>query len=301
LRISDLSQFELRNRLADGLRFKVGNVHISISSTIPEVVEHFEALYCSYELLDKSEFIDFYIQVLAPSIFRRFFRPQVNFSFDGFFPFKPLPYSQAAAMFEWGLNWCITTHSHQYLMIHSSIVEKNGEILILPGASGKGKSTLCAALVCSGWRLYSDEMALIAIENGKIFAVPRPISLKNQSLNIIQGFSNDVVFGSTVTNTAKGDLAFMKVPEQSLEGISGDAIPSKIIFPFYKGKSATHFQAVSKGTAFMQMIENSFNYNALGKTGFEVLSKIIENCDCFNLTYDSLEEAVSGINRLGEK
>ena len=144
-------------------------------------------------------------------------------------------------------------------------------------------------------------MALISVLNGKIFAVPRPISLKNQSLNIIQSFSSDADFGSVVKNTAKGDLAFMKAPEQSVKEAEVNARLSKIIFPFYKAKSVTHFQAISKGTAFMKMIENSFNYNALGKTGFEVLSKTIDNCNCFNLTYDSLEEAVKEIDLFGKE
>ena len=51
--------------------------------------------------------IDFEVTLNAPSLLRRFVRPQVSFYCDQHSPFKPLPASQAFALLEWGMNWCI--------------------------------------------------------------------------------------------------------------------------------------------------------------------------------------------------
>ena len=64
-------------------------------------------------------------------------------------------------MLEWGLNWCVAGHAHQYLMLHAAALERNGRAVILPGDPGAGKSTLTAALMLSGWRLLSDEITLV--------------------------------------------------------------------------------------------------------------------------------------------
>src|SRR3546814_17273791 len=74
---------------------------------------------------------------------------------------------QALPMLEWGLNWCIGAHGHQFLIIHAAVIERNGLAAILPGAPGSGKSTLTACLVHNGWRLLSDAMALVSLQGGR--------------------------------------------------------------------------------------------------------------------------------------
>jgi len=178
------SKDSLKNIKADlnysGLRFKTGPFNIAVTSDIPAVAKHIFLFYSHCFSKTSSEFIDLHIEVNSVGGFRRFYKPQVTFVFDGYEPFIPLPIEQAPAMFEWGLNWCIANTAHQYLIIHSAIVEKNGKGLILPGTPGSGKSTLCAALINKGWRLLSDEMALLSLSDGLVYPAPRHVSLKNK-------------------------------------------------------------------------------------------------------------------------
>lgn len=274
-------------------RFRIGSFNISLSSFIPEVLQHIQSLYSDYEVLADSDFIDFHVQLASPSISRRFFRRQVVFSLDGYIPFKPLPYAQAPAMFEWGMNWCIASHSNYNLIIHAAVVELNNRAFIFPGTPGSGKSTLCAALVCRGWRLLSDEMALISINDGLISPVPRPISLKNQSIPLIQTFSNQAVIGRIVADTAKGTVGHMKPPENSVKLAEKQAKPSFLIFPKYKQVSETKLMPLSKGKAMVRAASDCFNYNVLGAQGFNCLGDFIDHCECYEFEYSSLDEAVS--------
>ena len=81
-------------------------------------------------------------------------------------------------MLEAGLNWCIGNLAHQYLVIHSATLERGGRALLMPAPPGSGKSTLCAALITRGWRLLSDEFALVDPATGLLVPVPRPVALK---------------------------------------------------------------------------------------------------------------------------
>jgi HprK-related kinase A len=277
----------------EGLRFKIGAFSVCLSSPIEEVADHLISLYGAFEAIDSDQFIDFYTALVLPSTIRRFIRPQVNFSFDGHFPFKPLPFQQASAMFEWGLNWCIVTYSHQFLIIHAAVAECNGQAFVFPGMPGSGKSTLCAALVASGWRLLSDEMTLLSIYDGLVYPVPRPISLKNQSIDLIRSLYPDMIMGQIINDTSKGTVVHMRPPDLSVHLGLNPARPTKLVFPQYQHQSSTKLVALNKGSALLKAVEQSFNYNVLGLKGFNCLSDLIDNCDCYDFTYSNLPEAIA--------
>jgi HprK-related kinase A len=280
----------LRNK---GLRFRVGQFNVCLSTSVEEVADHLINLYGSFGVVSDDDFIDFYTEIEPPSTLRRYFRPQVNFSFDGAFPFKPLPYQQASAMFEWGLNWCIASHTNQYLIIHGAVVEMNGQAIIFPGTPGSGKSTLCAALVCTGWRLLSDEMTLLSSNDGLIYPIPRPINLKNQSIDVIRTRYPDRHMGTVVRDTLKGTVAHLCPPEDSVRLSAHPAKPAKLVFPKYIPGSETKLEPLAKSRAFIKAIDNSFNYNILGAAGFNCLGDLIEAADCFEFSYSSLDEAIT--------
>jgi len=70
----------------------------------------------------------------------------------------------------------------RYLLLHASVVERDGRALLMTGISGAGKSTLAALLGARGWRLMGDEFALVDPKTGMIHAFPRLVSLKNDAI-----------------------------------------------------------------------------------------------------------------------
>jgi HprK-related kinase A len=268
---------------------------IQLETDLKSVIESIQNLYSDYIFPDESTevFVDFHIQITAPNLFRRFYKPQVQYYVDGKSPFKPLPMSQSFAFFEWGLNWVIASHVYNYLILHAAVVEKKGNVLILCGLPGAGKSTLCAALVSRGWRLFSDEMAIINNQNNQIIPFVRPISLKNNSIDIIKQFSPDIVMGQNFLDTAKGTVSHMKPPKTNVLEAQTPAIGKWIVFPHYVAESETKLLPISKGETVIKLAENSFNYNVQGGNGFNTLCELVENSDCYTFTYSQLDEAIA--------
>lgn len=240
-----------------------------------------------------SDFADLRFSVNPPAGFRSLFRKQVNFRFDDETPFKPLPYSQSRPFFEWGLNWCIATTAHQYLMIHAAVVARENRCALIPGRPGAGKSTLCAALVASGWRLLSDEMALIDFESGQIWPAPRPVSLKNESIDIIRHRSKDIHIGPSFTDTHKGTVAHMRPPRESVDAMHTPARAAWVVFPRYEAGTALLPASMSACQATLKLADDSFNFPLLGKDGFELLSDVAFVCDAYDLHYSDLDEAIA--------
>lgn len=284
----------------NGLTLRVGEFTVHLRSPLGSVAKGVSLMYADFPLTtDVDEgFSDFHVTVASPLGLRHWIRPQVIFSLDGFSPYKPLPVDHAYALLEWGLNWCISSHCHQYLTIHAGVIEKNGFAAILPAPPGSGKSTLTAALVHRGWRLLSDELALISRRTGQLMPIARPVNLKNQSIDIIRAFEPSAVIGEAAKETTKGTVAHMRAPAESVARANEAARPAWVIFPRYEAGTTARLSPLPKGEAFMELADSAFNYSALGEEGFRVLANTIDLCDCYRFTYSRLDDAVDVFSRL---
>ena len=254
-------------------------------------------MYADYGLGDEG-YADFHIRLGSPRGLRAWIRPQVNFSSDGGEPFNPLPLSQAYAMLEWCLNWCVTAHINTYLILHAAVLERGGRALILPAPPGSGKSTLCAALMLSGWRLLSDELTLVDLAKGNIIPLPRPVSLKNASIDVIAAFTPGAHFTRRAYDTVKGTIAHLRPTSASIASAHEPAYPAWLVFPQWQADAPATLAPRPKARAFMEAATNAFNYSLLGTQGFATLKDLIERCDTFDFRYGRLEEAIAVFNAL---
>ena len=299
LKVEDLPVAEIRSRFeGSGLRLRTGPVVVAIHSEIEALQFGVARLYNSYEVAGADEFVDFEVSVERPFGLRRWIRPQALFKLDSLLPFEPLPLSQAYPMLEWGLNWCVSSHYHGTLTVHSAVVERGGGALLLPAPPGSGKSTLCAAMIHSGWRLLSDELVLIDPGNGEIIPLPRPVSLKNSSIGIIQSFAPEAVLSSPVHDTSKGVVAHLRPPVESVQRMSERAVPRWIVFPRFEMNAVTGMLPLSKPQALVKLIDNSFNFQVHGLCGFDALADVVERSECFTLVFGELSEGVALLAQL---
>lgn len=299
--LKDLSSNNIINYLhSDGLAFRAGSFTVKLRSKISSVAQGLITLYGDSELISTP--CDFNICLTTVSGIRKYIKPQVQFYLNGIEPFSPLPFAQALPLFEWGLNWCVTNHYHECLVIHAAVVEKNGLALILPGQPGSGKSTLCAALVeIGGWRLLSDELTLVTLDGSSIVPNPRPVSLKNQSISIVKSLSPLSLnrFTATVNDTLKGSVAHLQPSTHSVNNFDRLATPALIVYPKYQQGVTPGLTQLSRGESFIRLADHSFNYSVLGLDGFNALSELHEKVHCYEYVYDgNLAEALTTMDEL---
>ena len=303
MKLLQLPPAELRRQLAGaGVWLRTGPFSLKVQSRIPHVAKGLTDLYGQFEIRSAHEtFADFHVSVDPPATLRRWLRPEATFSFDGMQPFKPRPLDQAFPMLEWGLNWCVSTHAQHFLIIHAAVVEKNGLAAILPAPPGSGKSTLAAGLVLSGWRLLSDELTLVDRKTGLIHALPRPVSLKNQSIDVIRQFNPETFINRVSRDADKGAVAHMRPPRESVLRQHEPARPGWVIVPKWEAGAATMLTPRSKAETFMFLAQNAFNQSHLGADGFRVGTALIDQTHCYDFRYSALSEAVATFDRLAER
>jgi HprK-related kinase A len=278
-----------------------GPFNIRLEAGDPAFRQLFESLYnnaTAVSVGDVGPIYHYAIRLNVPSFLRRYFRPQIELTVDGLRPFEPYPRKHAFPLFEWGLNWILAMTAHQYLMLHSAVLERNGIACIFPALPGSGKSTLCAALAHHGWRLLSDEFGLVDYQTMQILPMPRPIGLKNQSIEIIREYLPQAFIGPNFYNTRKGTVAHVAPPSDSIAQQHVAARPALIVFPRYSPEHGCRLKSISKSLAFTRLSNNAFNYKVSMANGFRALGHLIQTCDAYSLEYHSFEQAINSLNEL---
>lgn len=293
-----LSDQTLHNTLAnEGLCLHVGPYVYKIRSNIPVIRTGLKSLYADFPLADPTGFVDFDIALEFRGLLQRL-RQQTQFMFDQQCPFDPMSAAQSYAFLEWGMNWCVSINMNEYLKLHAAVVAKNGTGIIMPGVPGAGKSTLCAALGLSGWRVLSDEHALIPPLTTELVPLYRPVSLKNESIAAISAFSPGAVFGPISSNTHKGEVAHVKADLTS-DSHDTAAVPARMmIFPRYSADEPEGLYRRDRSASFVLAAYHSFNYSLMGVAGFHAMRHLIENVECFDLVYRDLHWAVDAVETL---
>jgi HprK-related kinase A len=275
------------------LALRFGPFTAQLETPFAPLVAGLRKLYPPRAFVAERGFRDFHVDVAHGKGAHRWLHRQARFLLDGESPFKPLPADQALPMFEWGLNYAIAAQANQYLVVHAAAIERNGKVAIMPGIPGAGKSTLTAALVQKGWRLLSDELALIRPSDRHVMPLARPINLKNGSIDIMRAYAPEAIFSDEIHDTAKGTVALMRAPEESMARSDEAAPIGWIIFPRWQADAAPRLEPWSKAAGLMEIAHNSMNYSLHGADGFRLLADIFATSGCYRFTYSKLDDAIA--------
>ena len=288
-----------RRSSVQGIYYRSGPFVVHLRTGRDDVLRLLDQFYGVGWIGHGPEVAHFQIGVTYPAGIRRWWRAQAIFELDRLRPFEPYPADHAFPLLEWGLNWSIATHAHQYLMLHAGALERNGQALLLPAVPGSGKSTLSAALAHHGWRFLSDEFGLIRPATGDIEPLPRAVPLKNRSIAVIREYLPEAFLGPLFVKTRKGDVAHFRPPLDSLQRQREPARPRWIGFPQYvPGLKRPQLKRLDRSLGFTRLAQNSFNYRLLGECGFNTLVRLVRDCECYSLAYGDLDAAIGLVEEM---
>jgi HprK-related kinase A len=197
---------------------------------------------------------------------------------------------------EMAMNLQMALGERHFLLLHASSAEKQGRVLVMTGESGSGKSTLSALLSEHGWRFMGDEFALIDPINGHIHPFPRPVSLKNEAIEVMRRLIPAERFGPLQANTAKGDICHLMPDSAAIAAMNIPAAPALILFPSYGPPRA--IRPVGTSEVFVRLTQASTNYTALGETGFDALTRLVTSTPALAIDYPDTATALALVQEL---
>jgi hypothetical protein len=125
-------------------------------------------------------------------------------------------------------------------------------------------------------------------------ALARPISLKNESIDIIQRRAPGSVMTAPISDTVKGNVAYLKPPRESVARIAEPALPALVVIPKYlRDGPGALIEPKSKPETFKELADSAYNFGLFGRRGFEAVANLVDRCACYDLRFNSLDEAIA--------
>lgn len=120
-------------------------------------------------------------------------------------------------------------------IIHATAVEKNGQCVLLQGASGSGKSDLALRLLKEGFRLVADDRVSIRPENEAVFAsspeaIAGLLEVRGVGIVEIEDPASDVPVALVIDLSTDG--AYERMPEPVVIQLMGARLPRYALDPF---------------------------------------------------------------------
>lgn len=277
-------------------QLRIGPVGFRIGSDWGEPIDELRDLYADYPAPNDG-IPDFSVGLFAARPWRRFIRPSVMIGGDFVLPeAAPLPLAQGLLAAEMGMNLQMALGQRRYLLLHASVVERDGRAMLMTGESGAGKSTLAAMLAARGWRLMGDEFALLDPATGLIHAFPRLISLKNAAIVVMETALPDARFGPLLAGTPKGDIRHLVPDARAIAAMDQPACPALLLFPRFGFEAAT--RPIGPGEVFVRLTQASTNYVAMGERGFDALSGLVATVPSWAVDYPDTDAAIDQVETL---
>lgn len=169
--------------------------------------------------------------------------------------------------------------------VHAAAVGHRGRAIIMPAASGSGKSLLTAWLVANGFDYISDELILIDEKYG-IDGIARPIQIKTKGLHAA---SRLIKTGESVLPGIRSNT----VPIASLGGRADAQLrhtPGLMLFPEFRQGTGYALTRLPVAEAGMRVITSHINARNLPGHGFRSLMELVRTSPCYTLRYGGFAE-----------
>lgn len=165
---------------------------------------------------------------------------------------------------------------HDAVVFHAAAAEFDSGVVLFPGVSNAGKSTLITQLVHRGYKYLSDEAVPVTGADYSAIPFPKSISIDRGSQAILAPFT-----GVEPTHAA------IDVDPRSVGPgrISSGGPVNKIIFPTYQSSSPTIIEPLEPFQVFERLLRNSFAFDLAGQAAFDVIVSLSNNVEAFALTH----------------
>ena len=178
------------------------------------------------------------------------------------------------------------------LLFHAGAVERDGRVVVVLGVSGKGKSTLTAALVQHGFRYLSDEVVAVDMGTGEVWPYPKALDLHPGSLDLL---GLDPVSASLQLPGSKGKL----LPER-LGDVGSGGRPALLVFLAETlappaGPGAAPVEVVPPAEALVALLPVTFEHTIEEPGHFQALASLCEATPAIRIGRAPLDAVVAEV------
>jgi hypothetical protein len=203
--------------------------------------------------------------------------------------------ASAAIWVEWFITAEMTMRWTKFVHIHAGLVSTPHQSGLLIGPSGSGKSTTTTALALEGYRLYTDDVALVDRATMRPFCVPRPVKLDTKSRALLRPrglvIPPGTWIGESIDRTVIPGLPPVEEP--------GPPLTTAIFFaPERQARPSIRPLIGAEGV--MRLVMQSSSERFIGGSPTEGAMALINSVRCYELVAGDLDSTVRMVRNLLE-
>lgn len=262
--------------------FSIGVVNITLRSECRRLMNEYLSLYAPYRT-DAGESNSIEVEIKTRKRFGWSRGPYTLRSnsvpdFEVEHRYEVLPH------LEWYINWQIIYCRHEYVQLHASSLEFDGQAIILPGDPGSGKSTLAAGLLARGWGYLCDEFALIDPGTREVHPYPRALCMKEPSFPVIDRLGLPLCRTMPYQKATKGRVAFLSPLDVASDAVGRASRVRWVVFPKYVADAEPCLKPVARSWAVYELAKQCFNIQVDRARTMTTLADLIRGAECYRLT-----------------
>jgi hypothetical protein len=184
------------------------------------------------------------------------------------------------------------------LLIHAACLKRGDVGILLPGASGSGKSTICAWLLTRGFEYLTDELVCIDPQTFEVEAFTRPLNIKHGGMQVVRNrFGEDFDGGESL----EGSISHL-VPHRLLGSTYGGSRSAvrAIVFPRYSSSADYRLETLSTARTALLLMQTFVNARNHVEHGFHRITAFARTVTGYELHYSDFSQLGELEQRLGD-
>jgi hypothetical protein len=169
--------------------------------------------------------------------------------------------------------------------LHATALEKGGRGVLIPGYSGRGKTTACISLLRSGYRCLSDDHPLMRFDGGRIrlLGFPEKVDVTDRSREFFPELGE-----SSADKLHQGFIKkYFYIEDVYPGGMAFSCEPGVLILPQIVEEATSHIEPISKRQALEEILPHGLLVydKTIAQKEFQVLTALIQSVDVYRLFF----------------
>jgi hypothetical protein len=181
-------------------------------------------------------------------------------------------------------------------VVHAGAVVRDGRALLIAGPSGRGKTTLTAALVKRGFAYLSDELAALTTK-GAVLRYATPLRVREGALARLGTLAPQLELWPTPASLW-GEPLHLASPQPAAVGATEVARVGMVVFPTAPNDEVEpRLVDLPSGTAAFRIMAETLNYAACSRLAFDLALEVASVVSCHELVHGDVWRTVEAIER----